>query len=339
MMLASSDNSSVRSGAIASDRLRNCAVWGASRAALALHTAFRRARTRGFGILMYHRVAQCSAGLAPPTYSVSPEQLHTQLAGLIARGYQPWPLAKALDVYQAGDTVPANAVVVTFDDGYENNLTAALPVLRELGVPATIFLATAFLDSADPFPSDDWSLAGSTRVPTDSWRPLTSRQCEELLASGLIELGAHTHTHGFFAGRGETFREDLGQCLDVLRARFGIQQPSFAFPFGITTPELVQVARQSGVSCALTTRFACVTPGTDPFQWGRFNVVGSDSPAILAAKLAGWYEPVAGSIRSIKRPLARLLGRGQSAETVASAATDFDAAVHLSSELEEVGQR
>lgn len=300
-------HSNSQGGAIPTDRLRACAVWGASRAARALHAGFRRSREGGFGILMYHRVSRRPAGLAAPTYNVTPEQLRTQLGGLLERGYEPWLLAKVLAVHQAGETVPANVFVVTFDDGYENNLSAALPVLEELEVPATIFLATAFLDSNAPFPSDDWSLAGSPSVRPESWRPLTTGQCDELLASGLIELGAHTHTHGFFAGREDVFRADLGECLQVLERTFGIHNPPFAFPFGITTPGLVEVARELGVSCALTTRFACVLAESDPFAWGRFNVAAGDSPAIIAAKLAGWYEPVAASIRAMKRPLASLL--------------------------------
>lgn len=334
-MHSSGDNSQVSSGAIPTDRLRACAVWGASRAALALHAAFRRSRTGGFGILMYHRVARRAAGLAAPTYNVTPGQLRSQLAGLLARGYEPWPLAKVLAAHQAGETIPAHVFVVTFDDGYANNLTSGLPILQELGVPATIFLATAFLDSANAFPSDDWSLAGSTSVPANAWRPLTTRQCDELLASELIELGAHTHTHGFFAGREEAFREDLAQCLDVLREKFGIRSPSFAFPFGITTPGLVRVARELGVSCALTTRCACITPDCDPFDWGRFNVVADDSAAILAAKLAGWYEHVAASLRAVKHPLARLMGRGHIPQPTAEKST----ARHTAIELEEVGQR
>lgn len=330
-----SNNPNPRRGAIPADRLRACAVWGASRVALALHAAFRRSRTGGFGILMYHRVACHGAGLSPPTYNVTPQRLRAQLSGLIARGHEPWPLAKALAAHHAGQVIPANVFVVTFDDGYENNLLRALPVLRELEIPATIFLATAFLDSADPFPSDDWSLAGSTKVPADSWRPLTTRQCDELLASGLIELGAHTHTHGFFAGREEAFRADLGQCLRTLRERFGLRNPPLAFPFGITTPGLVQVARELGVSCALTTRFACVTTDSDPFNWGRFNVVADDSAAIIAAKLAGWYEPVAASIRTVKHPLARLTGRAGAPGTDWQVASSCPPALVL----EEVGHR
>ena len=61
--------------------------------------------------------------------------------------------------------IPSNVFAVTFDDGYENNYLNALPILRELNVPATIFVATKYLDTDRPFPFDDWSAAGKSGVP------------------------------------------------------------------------------------------------------------------------------------------------------------------------------
>jgi peptidoglycan/xylan/chitin deacetylase (PgdA/CDA1 family) len=294
---------------IPTDRARVVATRAASFAARWLHATFGARRSGGFGILMYHRVAEESLGAAPPTYNVTPEQLRQQLSGLLERGFVAWPLSRILAVHQSGEVVPRHVFAVTFDDGYENNLTAALPVLRELKVPATIFLATAFLDSGRPFPSDDWSDVGAAQAPPESWRPLTTGQCHLLLQSGLIELGAHTHTHDFFLGREAEFRVDLNACLSLLAERFGIERPLFAFPFGITSPQLVDVVRTAGACCALTTRFECIRPKSDPFSWGRFNVASTDTAATLAAKLSGWYEPVAAAIRCVKRPLVALAAR------------------------------
>ena len=295
-----------RAAVIPTDRVRAVATWAASRAAVGLHTVFRRPRTPAFGILMYHRVTERTPGAAEPTYNVTPDRLRSQLRGLLDRGFEPWPLARILAVHQSGQPVPSHVFAVTFDDGYENNLLSALPILQELQVPATIFLATAFLDSDRPFPSDDWCDAGAPHVPPSSWRPLTTAQCHELLASNLIALGAHTHTHQFFLGRAEAFRQDLAESVRILAERFGVENPPFAFPFGDTSPELVAAARDCGVSCALTVRFACVSSGDDPYDWGRFNAAATDTATTLAAKLSGWYAPVAATLRAVKRPLSAL---------------------------------
>jgi peptidoglycan/xylan/chitin deacetylase (PgdA/CDA1 family) len=288
----------------ARSRLHEAATWCAQRVAVGLDTLSGRRLGNGFGILMYHRVVDRPRGVETPTVNVTPGRLRRQLSGLVSAGYEAWPLGKALEAYTASRPIPANVFVVTFDDGYENNLTVALPILEELRVPATIFLATAFLDSDRPFPFDNWSMAGSPRVAPESWRPLSTAQCRELAAHELIELGAHTHTHGAFAGRVDDFRRDLATNMEILRDRFGVSRPTFSFPFGLTTPEMIEAARELGVACALSTRPERIGPDCDPFHWGRFTASDLDTAATLAAKLNGWYTPVADVLRKIKRPMA-----------------------------------
>jgi hypothetical protein len=95
----------------------------------------------------------------------------------------------------------------------------------------------------------------------------------------------------------------LGQCLAVLRARFGIVRPTFAFPYGELSDELIDVALHLGVTCCLSTRQALVDTSDDPSIWGRFEVNESDSSAALAAKLSGWYSAVVKFGKLVVRPL------------------------------------
>ena len=265
-----------------------------ARAAVPFSRLFGPHVAGAFGILMYHRIAWQTPGIPCPTWNVTPEKFRAQMTGLLKRGYRAWPLRKVIDVHQSGEPIPRRTFVVTFDDGYANNFHHARPILKELGIPATIFLATAYLDSVDPFPCDDWSAAGSPDVPAESWQPLSTDQCREILDEGLMELGAHTHTHADFRNRPEALRDDLTVCLDLLRDRFGIETPTFAFPYGtkhlgFSGPLLSDAARDSGVRCSLTTESETVSPAADPFDWGRFTAEQSDTPSTLAAKLDGWY--------------------------------------------------
>lgn len=300
--------------------LREGAAWGVARVAAGLHAILGDRSQGGFGILMYHRVADRHPGLTEPTFNVTPQRLREQLAGLLARGFEPWSLKRLVAAHEIGEAIPRKAFAVTFDDGYENNLTAALPILESLGVPATIFLATGFLGSQQAFPSDIWSLAGSSQVPAASWRLLTIEQCHTLQDRGLVDLGAHTHTHRVFTNNAELFREDLARSVEILNDEFGVRKPTFAFPFGIATPELIEVARKSNVSCALSTRSECILPGTDPFHWGRFTVADSDTPATLAAKIDGWYTVVTRVARSIKASTVGSRATGMSAQRQEQAA-------------------
>jgi peptidoglycan/xylan/chitin deacetylase (PgdA/CDA1 family) len=288
------------------DGLRALTRMTASRISVPFSKLFGPRREGAFGILMYHRISPRFRGAASPTWNVTPARFRSQMIGLLNRGYTPWPLKKVIEHDARGERIPPRVFVVTFDDGYANNYTNAWPVLKELKIPATIFLATAYLESDEPFPFDDWSAAGSSAVPLDSWIPLTQSQCEEMCEGGLIELAAHTRTHADFRNNPEFLEADLDLCLEVLNKRFGITDPTFAFPYGTrrlgySGPTLNQVARRLGTLCALTTESHLVKSGDDPFDWGRFTAEGSDTAAILAAKLDGWYEFMFSAKRAFQR--------------------------------------
>lgn len=281
---------------------RSAAAWSAAVLGDALG-----ARSLGqFGILMYHRVAEPVKGQPKPTWNVTPARLRSQLTGLLKRGFQPWPLRKLIEYRRRRLPIAKNVFVVTFDDGYENNFTQAFPILRDLRVPATIFLATSFIGSDEPLPFDDWQAKGSPDVPPDAWQALSLAQCREMQASGLIELAAHTHTHQDFRGRPEALRDDLRGCLAFLRQNFNLTDATFAFPYGTrklgySGPAMAQAAREvPGILCALTTEAELASLGTDPFDWGRLTAEQSDTAATLAGKLRGWYSLLRQSLHSLR---------------------------------------
>jgi len=112
-------------------------LWLAARA---------RLRRPGVAILTYHHVAEPDAGYRfdPEVADATPAQFQRQLE-LLARRCTPIgidDLCAGLD----GETLPPNAVMITFDDGYRSNVEVALPILRDLGIPAVFFIATRFVD-------------------------------------------------------------------------------------------------------------------------------------------------------------------------------------------------
>ncbi len=160
----------------------------AETAAVPLHLLFDNRYPGAFGILMYHHIAPHTPGFPPPTWNVTPERFHDQMSGLLAKGFTPWPLRKAIEYHHQGLPIPRNTFVLTFDDGYECFYSNAWPILKELQIPATVFVITGLLDADTPMPSGDWPAAGSRCVPASSWRPLTKKQCQELLSDGLVDL-------------------------------------------------------------------------------------------------------------------------------------------------------
>lgn len=105
----------------------------------------RRIRRHGL-ILMYHRVATVQHD--PWHLCVSPEHFGEQL-DVLQRTANVVPLAQLTERLQLADARPT--VAITFDDGYLDNYTAALPLLQRFGTPATIFLATGLIGRSEPF--------------------------------------------------------------------------------------------------------------------------------------------------------------------------------------------
>jgi peptidoglycan/xylan/chitin deacetylase (PgdA/CDA1 family) len=245
-------------------------------------------------ILVYHRVAPRLSHVPAPPLNVTPGRFRRQIAGLLARGFRFWSLERALDCCRQGGTVAPRAVVLTFDDGYASVFHYAWPILRNFGVPATIFLATAFVGSSDPFPFDLWGQKHKGRVPTEAYLPLALPQCRAMRRQGFVAFGAHTHTHQDFRNRSQDFRRDLQTSVDLVKSWFDLQEVPFAFPYGrrclgYVSEDLIAAAREAGVCCGLSTECQPVGSRADPFQWGRYNVYDWDDAATLGAKLAGWY--------------------------------------------------
>ena len=96
------------------------------------------------------------------------------------------PLGDALTrLAQSADRADAasggDPVVVTFDDGTADFANEALPILERHRLPVTLYAATSFIDEGRPFPDDG--------------RPLSWRGLADACASGLVEVGSHTHGH------------------------------------------------------------------------------------------------------------------------------------------------
>src|SRR5262245_11013158 len=106
-----------------------------------------RQRPSTFLVLIYHRVHSGS-----PLFSIersTPEAFRRQMTYL-AREFHVLPLHDIVRRLRAGDPLPPRPVAVTFDDGYADNYTVAYPILRELGLPATIFLTSGAIGTEEP---------------------------------------------------------------------------------------------------------------------------------------------------------------------------------------------
>lgn len=104
----------------------------------------------GTPILLYHRIAPDSAGRSDPQRLAVTESNFAAHLDFLRREMRPLSLSAWREA-ACGGSLPPRAVVLTFDDGYADNLLLAAPLLRRFGVPATVFVATGYCESGRPF--------------------------------------------------------------------------------------------------------------------------------------------------------------------------------------------
>jgi peptidoglycan/xylan/chitin deacetylase (PgdA/CDA1 family) len=145
-------------------------------------------RRQRLSILIFHRVLTEPDPLRPGDPC---EYEFRQQMQAMARVFNVLPMGEAVDRLQKG-TLPSRAAAITFDDGYADNATVAWPVLNELGLPATVFVATGFLNGGRMF--NDTVIEAVRALPCGAWN--------------LADLGVEG-AHGHYRVEDESDRRDL----------------------------------------------------------------------------------------------------------------------------------
>jgi peptidoglycan/xylan/chitin deacetylase (PgdA/CDA1 family)/SAM-dependent methyltransferase len=269
-------------------------------------------------ILMYHRVGPSEGG-DPWEMTVSPENFESHVEE-IASKRTPFPISEFISRHMVG-TLPDDAVAITFDDAYHDNLAVAKPILDRYKAPATIFVAPGLLDTPVfwwdrlqqviwqsahipssltvpmngrqvefDFRADDrrahalstlWTamrdLAHESRddvlahlesllgSPASRWdfRPMTSAELKEL-ASGNIEIGAHTVNHAWLpALDAATKQREIFGSLALCTQLVGYKPRCFSYPYGAFDEETRKIVESAGFLGACTVVDAHVSRGCD----------------------------------------------------------------------------
>lgn len=166
-------------------------------------------------IVIYHQIG---AGHGAEL-DVSPEAFVRHLDWIEKSGGQIRPFSEAVIGRWKAD--PRHHFYLTFDDGYEDMYLGAFPVLKEREIPFILYLTTNPTETGHPL------------SPHRRSRPLTWDQVREMNDSGLMTLGAHTHTHADLRNLDEkAIASELDTSDDLIEQRTGVRPQHFAYPWG-----------------------------------------------------------------------------------------------------------
>jgi peptidoglycan/xylan/chitin deacetylase (PgdA/CDA1 family) len=221
-------------------------------------------------VLCYHRVGRRSASRVDLPGWLFEEQLARLTAG---------PGVVDLDgALAALAGVPPSGpdrVAVTFDDGTADFAEEALPLLVRYKVPATLYVATDFVERGRPFPEDGLPL---------SWSALA-----DAVSTGFVTIGSHTHSHALLDRLpASEIDEELDRSIDLIRERLGLGPRHFAYPKALPgSPAADRAVRQRFASAAVAGTRANPYGRTDPYRLARSPIQVEDGLDFFTRKVGG----------------------------------------------------
>lgn len=225
-------------------------------------------RTLRVPILMYHRVHLYATELTKslPDLTVEPSVFAAEVAALAGAGYHSITVAQLFDALFHGAPLPPKPVMLSFDDGYVDDVTQILPVLRAHGMTGVFFIITGrfhepgFVDEA---------------------------QVRQLDAAGM-DVGAHTRHHVDLPGLpAASLASEIAGSRQDLERILGHPIAAFAYPAGRFDAASVAAVRHAGFALAVTTQPGMDLSSQQPLLLPRVRVGRTTTPAGVLACLAG----------------------------------------------------
>lgn len=238
---------------------------------------------RGVVVLMYHRVNDFRSN----ELSVRIDEFRKQVRWLHDMGFRNMRISELESLLERNEPLPDNRhVVFSFDDGYEDNFTTVVPILKEFGYTGMFYLATDFVGSEKMYPRDRKE---SGRVEHN--RILNWDQVSQMLKDGM-EIGSHTMTHAILTEiPDETIWQEINGSKKTLEAKLDVDITSFSYPGGFLNDSLENMVRKAGYrsACAVDMGIWC---GGNIMRIPRVGIPASDNMFIFKAKVTGRMDNV-----------------------------------------------
>ncbi|MEO7068429.1 MAG: polysaccharide deacetylase family protein [Rhodanobacter sp.] len=231
-------------------------------------------------ILMYHNIAPPPRGLRVyRSLYVSPEKFLRQMWLLHRLGYAGLSMMNAMP-YLRGER-SGRIAIITLDDGYADNLRAALPVLQKFGFSATSYVVSGSIGRCNNWDAERLGIS----------KPLMSvAELRQWSAAGM-EVGAHTRTHPHLTRCNDLeLRNEVRGCKADLEDRLGQAITQFCYPYGDLDDRVVAAAGDAGYAAATTTCRGRAVARGDLWRLPRIQVARHHLLPQFAARVLTRYE-------------------------------------------------
>lgn len=226
--------------------------------------------------LCYHSIAD--EGMRYLTISAA--RFERQLDQLASRGLDTGNLDALVGAVEGRLRRPT--AFLTFDDGFRDNYTTMLPILRERGQAAFVFVIPPLVDGGSPLAWPE--VAAAQRLHPETMLSVTWSMVEEMAAAG-IQIGSHTMTHPHLPTlESDELRDELLDSRRRIEERLGSCR-TIAFPFGEWSPAVVRASAECGYDYAFTLPTFTGQKNADRLTIPRINVDYRDGTRQFQMKL------------------------------------------------------
>jgi peptidoglycan/xylan/chitin deacetylase (PgdA/CDA1 family) len=236
-------------------------------------------------VIQYHMIDEPSASSRVRGGFTPPARFARQMRYLKAQGFVFYTAAELIDFYLTEGEFPANGITVTFDDGCQDSYTNAFPILRELGIKATIFLV----------PSVIGKVSAKPLAQGEEARPHLSREEIVEMATHGIEFGSHTTNHRLLHElKPEEVKYEVSDAKKQVEELLQKPCKTLAYPAGFFNKTVEKIVAEEGYTCAFSTVYGPKEP-IDLYALNRIEILRRDR----------FLWQFARKIRQLKRSLAR----------------------------------
>jgi peptidoglycan/xylan/chitin deacetylase (PgdA/CDA1 family) len=230
-------------------------------------------------ILMYHSIASMPKGTVMRSLHVPPRLFKLQMWLLKFFGFKGLGMGE-LQPYLEGKKT-GKVVGITFDDGFKNNLTYALPILKKFN-----FSATCYIISHNIGGINYWDL--DKGIPEN---PLMNEgEVKEWIAGGM-EIGSHTQNHVRLTECDhDVATKEISRSKLDLQNRFGCSIEHFCYPYGDYNNQMVEIVKDAGYQTATTVNRSRVEPNNDLLTLPRIPITHRTFAHLFLMKILSKYE-------------------------------------------------